>query len=132
MAIDYEVADYTFAESDAPAMANALMAKVTIETTETPQDYSGVPVKRKTVEKIPLPSVAPPPLMPGPAPMMVATMPPGIAELNPYPSLPPGAGNAGMVLPPAMPGAGAQPMPGGGSLGIQAAEQAMMNQMPAF
>ena len=47
MPMDYEMADYAFAETDAPAMAAALMAKITTVTEEIPQDYSGVKTKKK-------------------------------------------------------------------------------------
>ena len=59
MAMDYELTDYAFAETDAPAMAEALMMKVTTETEEIPQDYSGVKIKKKSVEEIPIPPPLP-------------------------------------------------------------------------
>ena len=116
MAMDYEFADYAFAETDAPAMAAALMAKVTTTTEEIPQDYSGVKVKKKTVEKIPIPP--PQTLMGGPAPMMMAAIPPGMGQ----PESP-----VGMGSPPSMPIQTAQP--GGGSMGMRAAQEAMQMGM---
>ena len=114
MAMDYEFADYAFAETDAPAMAAALMAKVTTITEEIPQDYSGVKVKKKTVEKIPIPP--PQTLMGGPAPMMMAAIPPGLGQPGPP---------TGMGLPStqSMPNQMAQP--GGGSMGMAAVQEAM-------
>ena len=139
MPMDYEMADYAFAETDAPAMADALlMAKITTVTEEIPQDYSGVKTKTKTVEEVPL---LPP--MQGPAPMMMATpapdigampgpamansgMPPGMPP-GMVPGMAPGMASGAQMMPP-QPGApmqGMQPMPGAGSMGAQAAQQVM-------
>tara|TARA_R110002051_G_scaffold37868_5_gene80873 strand:- start:633 stop:956 length:324 start_codon:yes stop_codon:yes gene_type:complete len=93
MPMDYELADYAFAETDAPAMADALMAKVTTVTVSTPQDYSGVKVKTKTVDEIPIPPEEQ--IMGGPAPMMMAVVPPGLGQSQP-PLAQPGAGSMGM------------------------------------
>ena len=112
MPMDYEMADYAFAETDAPAMAAALMAKITTVTEEIPQDYSGVKTKKKTVEEIPIPPAQP--LMPGPAPMMLAAVPPGLGQPEPP---------MGMGEPQPMPNQMAQP--GGGSMGMAAVQEAM-------
>ena len=108
MAIDYELADYSFSETDAPTIAGALMMKVTTETEEIPQDYSGVKSKKKTVENIPIP-----PLM-GPAPMRMAVIPPGLGL-----STPPAGMGMSQPMNPAM------AQPGGGSLGMQAVQDVM-------
>ena len=112
MPMDYEMADYAFAETDALAMAAALMAKITTVTEEIPQDYSGVKTKKKTVEEIPIPPARP--LMPGPAPMMLAAVPPGLGQPEPP---------MGMGAPQPMPNQMAQP--GGGSMGMAAVQEAM-------
>ena len=112
MAMDYELTDYAFAETDAPAMAEALMMKVTTETEEIPQDYSGVKIKKKSVEKIPIPP--PLPLMPGPAPMMMAAIPPGLGPPQP----PAGMGASRPMTAPLA-------QPGGSSLGMQAVQDVM-------
>ena len=113
MPMDYEMADYAFAETDAPAMADALLtAKITTITEEIPQDYSGVKTKTKTVEEIPIPP--PQQLMGGPAPMMMAAIPPGLGQPGPP---------TGMGSPQSMPNQMAQP--GGGSMGMQAVQDVM-------
>ena len=113
MPMDYEMADYAFAETDAPAMADALlMAKITTVTEEIPQDYSGVKTKKKTVDEIPIPP--PQQLMGGPAPMMMAAIPPGLGQPEPP---------MGMGAPQPMPNQMAQP--GGGSMGMAAVQEAM-------
>jgi len=107
------MADYAFAETDATAMADALLtAKITIITEEIPQDYSGVKTKTKTVDEIPIPP--PQQLMGGPAPMMMAAIPPGLGQPGPP---------TGMGSPQPMPSQMAQP--GGGSMGMQAVQEAM-------
>jgi|ETNvirenome_6_85_1030632.scaffolds.fasta_scaffold00383_17 hypothetical protein len=129
MAIDYGLEDsgleneFGFAPEAAPQMGEVLMAKVTVETIESPADYSGVPITTTVTEEIPLP--------PGPAPMMMPQPPPpmaappqmamdGISGMG-VPALPP----QGIVPPQVMP-PGA-PMPGHGStgMGAQAAQQVM-------
>jgi len=147
MAIGYGLNDdFGFAPEDAAEMGGVLMAKVTVKTTESPSDYSGVPITTETVEEIPLI-----PEMQGPAPMMMATPPPDIGAMpgpamaspGMAPGMPPGMppgmapGMAPMaqMMPPQpgapMPGGaspmpvGASPMPGGGSMGQQAALQVM-------
>ena len=115
MPMDYEMADYAFAETDAPAMADALLkVKITTITEEIPQDYSGVKTKTKTVDEIPIPP--PQQLMGGPAPMMMAAIPPGLGQPGPP---------TGMGLPStqSMPSQMAQP--GGGSMGMQAVQDVM-------
>tara|TARA_Y100000310_G_scaffold76682_1_gene73182 strand:- start:527 stop:913 length:387 start_codon:yes stop_codon:yes gene_type:complete len=86
-----------------------LTAKITVETEEIPDDYSGVPKKTKTVEEIDLAE-----LMPGPAPIALST---GAA--------PPPPMMGGM---PQMPRMAQMPrsqqqMPGG--MGVQAAQSVM-------
>ena len=114
MPMDYEMADYAFAETDAPAMAAALMAKITTVTEEIPQDYSGVKTKKKTVEEIPIPPAQP--LMPGPAPMMLAAVPPGLGQPEPP---------MGMGVPSGQPAPNQMAQPGGGSMGMAAVQEAM-------
>jgi len=133
MAIDYGLDDdYGFGVEDASMMGGVLMAKITVKTTETPVDYSGVPRTTTTTEKMPLPALGP---APGPAPMMMAAPPPGLpaglpAGLPPgLPEMPvPGMANPamippGMVPPQSMPAE--QPMSGTGSMGANAAAQVM-------
>lgn len=119
MPMDYEMADYAFAETDAPAMADALLtAKITIITEEIPQDYSGVKTKTKTVDEIPIPP--PQQLMGGPAPMMMAAIPPGLGQPGP-PTGVEGYPSNGLSYD--MPNQMAQP--GGGSMGMQAVQDVM-------
>jgi len=140
MAETYGLDDgFGFAPEDAAPMGDVLMAKLTVTTTETPGDYSGVSVKKKPVfEEIPIPV--------GPAPMMMPVAPPAMPMDIGMGALPPGAGEpylgtGGVApLPPGMadpamfapspvlgtgpPGAGPtgeQP----GSMGAQAARQVM-------
>ena len=111
--------DYGFASEDAAQMGGVLMAKITVKTTESPGDYSGVPVTTEIVEEIPL---LPP--MQGPAPMMMPMPPPDIGAM-PNPGMPPGMAPGmapGAQMMPPQPGA---PMPGAGSMGAQAAQQVM-------
>ena len=117
--------DYGFASEDAAQMGGVLMAKITVKTTESPGDYSGVPVTTETVEEIPL---LPP--MQGPAPMMMPMPPPDIGAM-PNPGMPsgmaPGMAPGAQMMPP-QPGApmpGMPPTPGAGSMGAQAAQQVM-------
>ena len=117
--------DYGFASEDAAQMGGVLMAKITVKTTESPGDYSGVPVTTETVEEIPL---LPP--MQGPAPMMMPMPPPDIGAM-PNPGMPPGMAPGmapGAQMMPPQPGApmpGMPPTPGAGSMGAQAAQQVM-------
>jgi|ETNvirnome_2_130_1030620.scaffolds.fasta_scaffold00360_3 hypothetical protein len=116
--------DYGFASEDAAQMGGVLMAKITVKTTESPGDYSGVPVTTETVEEIPL---IPP--MQGPAPMMMPMPPPDIGAM-PNPGMPPGMAPGAQMMPPQpgapMPGMpGMPPTPGAGSMGAQAAQQVM-------
>ena len=124
MAIDYGLEnDFGFAPEDTAQMGDVLMAKVTVETTESPADYSGVPVTTTVTEEIPLP--------PGPAPMMMPQPPPpmavppqmamdGISGMG-VPGLPP----QGMISPPVMPPGAPMPGPGSTGMGAQAARQVM-------
>jgi hypothetical protein len=125
MAIDYGLDDdYGFGIEDASMMGGVLMAKITVKTTETPVDYSGVPRTTTTTEKMPLPAL-------GPAPMMMAAPPPGLpAGLPPgLPEMPvPGMANPAMIPPgmvPPQPMLAEQPMSGTGSMGANAAAQVM-------
>ena len=116
--------DYGFASEDAAQMGGVLMAKITVKTTESPGDYSGVPVTTETVEEIPL---IPP--MQGPAPMMMPMPPPDIGAM-PNPGMAPGMAPGAQMMPPQpgapMPGMpGMPPTPGAGSMGAQAAQQVM-------
>ena len=119
--------DYGFASEDAAQMGGVLMAKITVKTTESPGDYSGVPVTTETVEEIPL---LPP--MQGPAPMMMPMPPPDIGAM-PNPGMAPGMAPGAQMMPPqpgapmpGMPGMpGMPPTPGAGSMGAQAAQQVM-------
>jgi hypothetical protein len=129
MAIDYGLDDdYGFGVEDASMMGGVLMAKITVKTTDTPVDYSGVPRTTTTTEEIPLPALGP---EPGPAPMMMAVPPPGLPGVLPpgLPEMPvPGMANPammppGMVPPQSMPAG--QPMSGTGSMGANAAAQVM-------
>ncbi len=107
MALDYGLSDgYGFADEDAAMMGGILTAKVTVETTEAPADYSGVPKTTTTTEEVPI-IPAPPPqmLMPGPAPMMMAAPPPPLG-------VPQMAANGGAFAP-------------SGSMGVNAAQQVM-------
>jgi hypothetical protein len=133
MAIDYGLEDdFGFDSEDAAQMGGVLMAKITVKTTESPGDYSGVPVTTETVEEIPL---IPP--MQGPAPMMMPMPPPDIGAM-PNPGMPsgmppgmaPGMDPGAQMMPPQpgapMPGMpGMPPTPGAGSMGAQAAQQVM-------
>ena len=104
---------------DAAMLGNILgdlTAKITVETEEIPDDYSGVPKKTKTVEEIDLAE-----LMAGPAPMMM--------DPNMAPAPPPMMG--GM---PQMPQMAQMPQPQQmqqpqqqmpGSMGVQAAQSVM-------
>tara|TARA_R110000787_G_scaffold276315_1_gene385233 strand:+ start:462 stop:875 length:414 start_codon:yes stop_codon:yes gene_type:complete len=100
----------------------SMTAKITVETEEIPEDYTGVPKKSKTVEEIDLAE-----LMPGPAPMMMSMGPPPpmvdqmpqMPQQMPQPQMPPEIPMPGMSP---MPG----PMPGPGTgMGAQAAQQVM-------
>jgi hypothetical protein len=125
MAIDYGLEnDFGFAPEDVARMGDVLMAKVTVETTESPADYSGVPVTTTVTEDIPLP--------PGPAPMMMPQSPPPMALPPPpmamdgisgmgVPALPP----QGMVPPQVMPPGAPMQGPGSTGMGAQAAQQVM-------
>tara|TARA_R110002110_G_scaffold33666_6_gene115405 strand:- start:351 stop:737 length:387 start_codon:yes stop_codon:yes gene_type:complete len=91
----------------------SMTAKITVETEEIPEDYTGVPKKSKTVEEIDLAE-----LMPGPAPMMMSMGPPP-PMMDQMPQMPQ---MAQQMPQPQMPG----PMPGQGTgMGAQAAQQAM-------
>jgi hypothetical protein len=131
MAIDYGMPDSGFTVGggsmgqmsqgmpDAAMLGNILgdlTAKITVETEEIPDDYSGVPKKTKTVEEIDLAE-----LMAGPAPMMM--------DPNMAPAPPPMMG--GM---PQMPQMAQMPQPQQmqqpqqqmpGSMGVQAAQSVM-------
>ena len=129
MALDYGLSDeYGFADEDAAMMGGILTAKVTVETTEAPADYSGVPKTTTTTEEIPI-IPAPPPqmLMPGPAPMMMAAPPPPLgvpqmaAGMNGGAGVPPGMA-PGMMPPVAANGGASAPS---GSMGVNAAQQVM-------
>ena len=129
MAIDYGLDDdYGFGVEDASMMGGVLMAKITVKTTETPVDHSGVPRTTTTTEEIPLPSLGP---EPGPAPMMMAAPPPGLPVVLPsgLPGMPvPGMVNPAMASPgmvPPQPMLAGQPMSGAGSMGANAAAQVM-------
>jgi|TARA_Y100000310_G_scaffold321115_1_gene378350 hypothetical protein len=119
--------DFGFAPEDAAPMGDVLMAKLTVTTTETPDDYSGVPVTTTTSQDIPIPV--------GPAPMMMPVAPPAMPMGIGMGALPPGAGDPYLgtggtaALPPGMDPAAmltAQPpVPGTGSMGADAARQVM-------
>jgi hypothetical protein len=133
MAMDYGLDDgFGFAPENAAQMGGVLMAKITVETTETPGDYSGVPVTNVVTEKIPIPMAGPAPMMMPVAPPAMpmdaslgmgapATPPPGGALPRPLPTIMP----AGVPMPGQMPGQGPGPGPGPGSMGAQAAQQVM-------
>ena len=138
MALDYGLSDeYGFADEDAAMMGGILTAKVTVETTEAPADYSGVPKTTTTTEEIPIiPDPPPQMLMPGPAPMMMAAPPPPLgvpqmaAGMNGGAGVPPGMA-PGMMPPQAAPGMmppmaanGGASAPSG-SMGVNAAQQVM-------
>ena len=124
MAIDYGLEnDFGFAPEDTARMGDVLMAKVTVETTESPADYSGVPVTTTVTEEIPLPPGPAPTMMPQPLPPMA--VPPqmamdGIPGMG-VPGLPP----QGMAPPPVMPPGAPMPGPGSTGMGAQAAQQVM-------
>lgn len=97
----------------------SMTAKITVETEEIPEDYTGVPKKSKTVEEIDLAE-----LMPGPAPMMMSMGPPP-PMMDQMPQMP--QQMAQQMPQPQMPG----PMPGQGTgMGAQAAQQAMQQFGP--
>jgi hypothetical protein len=140
MAMDYGLDDgFGFAPENAAQMGGVLMAKITVETTETPGDYSGVPVTNVVTEKIPIPMAGPAPMMmPGAPPAMPmmdpslgmgapAIPPPGMALPHPMPAGAPMPGQMPMPMPMPGPGAGPGPGPGpgSGSMGAQAAQQVM-------
>ena len=86
MAETYGLDDgFGFAPEDAAPMGDVLMAKLTVTTTETPDDYSGVPVTTTTSQEIPIPV--------GPAPMMMPVAPPAMPMDIGMGALPPGAGD---------------------------------------
>jgi len=124
MAIDYGLEnDFGFAPEDTARMGDVLMAKVTVETTESPADYSGVPITTTVTEEIPLPPGPAPTMMPQPLPPMA--VPPqmamdGISGMG-VPALPP----QGMVSPQVMPPGAPMPGPGSTGMGAQAAQQVM-------
>ena len=112
MAIDYDLPDGGFAAgSGSMGMPDAAMlgsilgdltAKITVQTHEVPQDYTGVPKKTKTVEEVDLAAI-----MPGPAPIMMNMGPPPPQQMPQMPQ---------MQQP-------MQQMPG--SMGVQAAQSVM-------
>jgi hypothetical protein len=128
MAETYGLDDgFGFAPEDAAPMGDVLMAKLTVTTTETPDDYSGVPVTTTTSQEIPIPV--------GPAPMMMPVAPPAMPMDIGMGALPPGAGDPYLGTggsAPLPPGIGPAPMlaaqspvPGTGSMGRDAAQQVM-------
>ena len=126
MALDYGLpqGDFTMGGGsmempDAAMLGNILgdlKAKITVETEEIPDDYSGVPKKTKTGEEIDLAE-----MMGGPAPMMMdpnmAPAPPpmmgGMPQMQQNPMM---GGVAQMQQP-------QQQMPG--SMGVQVAQSVM-------
>ena len=119
MALDYGLPGAGFTGNggsmgmpDAAMLGNILgdlTAKITVETEEIPDDYSGVPKKSKTVEEVELAE-----LMPGPAPIALSTGPaPPPSRLGGMPQMPQ---MAQMPQP-------QQQMPG--SMGVQAAQSVM-------
>lgn len=105
MAIGYDLPDSGFpAGSGRMGMPDAAMlgsilgdltAKITVETEEIPEDYTGVPKKTRTVEELDVAE-----LMPGPAPMMMNMGPPPPQMQQPMQQMP-------------------------GSMGVQAAQSVM-------
>ena len=131
MAIDYGMPDSGFTVGggsmgqmsqgmpDAAMLGNILgdlTAKITVETEEIPDDYSGVPKKTKTVEEIDLAE-----LMPlGPAPIALSTGPaPPPSMMGGMPQMP----QMAQMPQPQQMQQPQQQMPG--SMGVQAAQSVM-------
>ena len=125
MAIDYGMSeggcgmDPGMGMPDAAMLGNILgdlTAKITVETEEIPDDYTGVPKKTKTVEEVELAE-----LLPGPAPMMMGMGPPPpmMGQMQQMPQMP-----QPPQMPQQMPQQMAQPQQPG-SMGVQAAQSVM-------
>ena len=122
MAMNYEMPQNGFTPDNSNiGMADVAMmgsilgdvtAKITVETEEMPDDYTGVPKKKKTVEEVDVAA-----MMPGPAPMMMNMGPP-----------PPMMGGM-MPQMPQMPQPQQMQQPMSPSLGVQAAQSVMPPMM---